>query len=139
MHELDQVLLHPGAQITLVVLQQLEKDLPTVRRKGMAIANSVLVVLLAALEWLPLVAAVLLGTTALEKTGLLTEVMNNAATVALLIPVAGQLATGLGQPPLAFVCAVLFGASQSFLSPVGYQTSLMVFGPGRYRFLDISR
>jgi di/tricarboxylate transporter len=125
MHELGQVLLHPGAQINLVVLQQLEKDLPTVRRKGMAIANSVLVVLL--------------GTVALEKTGLLTEVMNNAATVALLISVAGQLATGLGQPPLAFVCAVLFGASQSFLSPVSYQTSLMVFGPGRYRFLDISR
>jgi|GEM_PF-3122322 di/tricarboxylate transporter len=40
---------------------------------------------------------------------------------------------------LAFVDAVLFGASQSFLSPVGYQTNLKVSGPGRYRFLDISR
>jgi di/tricarboxylate transporter len=37
------------------------------------------------------------------------------------------------------VDAVLFGASQSFLSPVGYQTNLKVSGPGRYRFLDISR
>ena len=46
---------------------------------------------------------------------------------------------GLGQPPMAFIYAVLFGASQSFLSPVGYQTNLMVFGPGRYRFLDIAR
>jgi di/tricarboxylate transporter len=173
-----------------------------VSRKGVAIAISVLVVLLAGLEWLPLVAAVLLGTVAmvasgclrpgelqrairldvilllgslasfsvaLEQTGLaaaladalmealagwpvyaallvvflfttlLTEVMSNAAAVALLIPVAGQLAVGLGQPPLAFVYAVLFGASQSFLSPVGYQTNLMVFGPGRYRFLDITR
>ena len=72
-------------------------------------------------------------------TTLLTEVMSNAATVALLIPVAGQLAVGLGQPPLAFIYAVLFGASQSFLSPVGYQTNLMVFGPGRYRFLDVTR
>jgi di/tricarboxylate transporter len=72
-------------------------------------------------------------------TTLLTEVMSNAATVALLIPIAGQLAVGLGLPPLAFVYAVLFGASQSFLSPVGYQTNLMVFGPGRYRFLDITR
>jgi di/tricarboxylate transporter len=70
---------------------------------------------------------------------LLTEVMSNAAAVALLIPIAGQLAVGLGQPPLAFVYAVLFGASQSFLSPVGYQTNLMVFGPGRYRFLDVTR
>jgi di/tricarboxylate transporter len=34
---------------------------------------------------------------------------------------------------------VLFVASQSFLSPVGYQTNLMVFGPGRYRFLDVAR
>ena len=55
-------------------------------------------------------------------TTLLTEMMSNAATVAL-----------------AFVSAVLFGASQSFLSPVGHQTNLMVFGPGRYRFLDITR
>jgi di/tricarboxylate transporter len=72
-------------------------------------------------------------------TTLLTEVMSNAATVAMLIPIAGQLAVGLGQPPMAFIYAVLFGASQSFLSPVGYQTNLMVFGPGRYRFLDIAR
>jgi di/tricarboxylate transporter len=72
-------------------------------------------------------------------TTLLTEVMSNAATVAMVIPIAGQLAVGLGQPPMAFIYAVLFGASQSFLSPVGYQTNLMVFGPGRYRFLDIAR
>jgi di/tricarboxylate transporter len=37
------------------------------------------------------------------------------------------------------VDAVLFGASQSFLSPLDYQTNLMVFGPGRYRFLEITR
>ena len=72
-------------------------------------------------------------------TTLLTEVMSNAATVAMVIPIAGQLAQGLDQPPMAFIYAVLFGASQSFLSPVGYQTNLMVFGPGRYRFLDIAR
>jgi len=72
-------------------------------------------------------------------TTLLTEVMSNAATVAMVIPIAGQLATGLDQPPRAFIYAVLFGASQSFLSPVGYQTNLMVFGPGRYRFLDVAR
>jgi di/tricarboxylate transporter len=72
-------------------------------------------------------------------TTLLTEVMSNAAAVAILMPIAAQLALGLGQPPLAFIYCVLFGASQSFLSPVGYQTNLMVFGPGRYRFLDVAR
>nr|YP_002049293.1 putative sodium/sulfate transporter, DASS family protein [Paulinella chromatophora]ACB43083.1 putative sodium/sulfate transporter, DASS family protein [Paulinella chromatophora] len=78
-------------------------------------------------------ALVFLGTTAL------TEVMSNGATVALLIPVAAQLAVGLEVVPMAFIYAVIFGASQCFLSPVGYQTNLMVFGPGRYRFMDITR
>ncbi|MBM5800124.1 MAG: SLC13 family permease [Cyanobacteria bacterium K_DeepCast_35m_m2_023] len=186
----------------LVVLEQLEKDLPTVSRKRFALVIAVLVIVLPSFELIPLVASVLLGTVAmvatgclrpgelqrairldvilllgslasfsvaLEKTGLatalaqgllkglaswplygallvvflfttlLTEVMSNAATVAMLIPIAGQLAIGLDQPPLAFIYAVLFGASQSFLSPVGYQTNLMVFGPGRYRFLDVAR
>jgi di/tricarboxylate transporter len=72
-------------------------------------------------------------------TTLLAKVMSNAATLALLIPVASQLAVGLALPPLALVCAVLFGASQSLLSPVGHETNLMVFGSGRYRFLDIPR
>jgi len=186
----------------LVVLEQLEKDLPTVSRKRVALLIGGLVILLPALELMPLMASVLLGTVAMvatgclragelqrairldvilllgslasfsvamEKTGLaqalaqalmlrladwpvyaallavyvftilLTEVMSNAATVAMLIPIAGQLAQGLQQPPMAFLYAVLFAASQSFLSPVGYQTNLMVFGPGRYRFLDIPR
>ena len=186
----------------LVVLEQLEKDLPTVSRKRISLSIAALVILLPTFQLIPLVAAVLLGTVAmvatgclrpgelqrairldvilllgslasfsvaLEKTGLaaamaqgliaslrnwpiywalaavflfttiLTEVMSNAATVAMVIPIAGQLALGLGHPPMAFIYAVLFGASQCFLSPVGYQTNLMVFGPGRYRFLDIAR
>ena len=78
---------------------------------------------------------------ALEERSLLslvalTEVMSNAATVAMLIPIAGQLAQGLGLPPMALIYIVLFGASQSFLSPVGYQTNLMVYGPGNYRYTD---
>jgi di/tricarboxylate transporter len=77
--------------------------------------------------------AIFLGTT------LLTQVMSNAASVALLAPVAVQLAPALGLSPFALLITVLFGASQSFLTPVGYQTNLMVFGPGRYRFLDVTR
>ena len=72
-------------------------------------------------------------------TTLLTQVMSNAASVALLAPVAVQLAPSLQLSPTALLITVLFGASQSFLTPVGYQTNLMVFGPGRYRFLDVTR
>ena len=72
-------------------------------------------------------------------TTLVTQVMSNAASVALLAPVAVQLAPGLDLPATALLITVLFGASQSFLTPVGYQTNLMVFGPGRYRFLDVTR
>jgi di/tricarboxylate transporter len=53
--------------------------------------------------------------------------------------VAAQLAIPLAIAPQALLLVVLFGASQSFLTPMGYQTNLMVFGPGRYRFLDVPR
>ncbi len=72
-------------------------------------------------------------------TNLVTSVMSNAASVALLVPVATQLAPSLNLPPQALLLTVLFGASQSFLTPMGYQTNLMVFGPGRYRFFDVAR
>ena len=47
--------------------------------------------------------------------------------------------SGLDLPAQAMLITVLFGASQSFLTPMGYQTNLMVFGPGRYRFFDVAR
>ena len=186
----------------LLVLDRLEDDLPTVRRKPMVLSIAVLMMLLPSLTPMPLVASVLLATVAvvasgclrpgelqrairldvilllgslssfsvaLQSTGLadglagglerllegwptygslmlifigttlLTQVMSNAASVALLAPVAVQLAPSLALPATALLITVLFGASQSFLTPVGYQTNLMVFGPGRYRFLDVTR
>ena len=72
-------------------------------------------------------------------TTILTQVISNAASVALLAPIAVQLAPALELSPSALLITVLFGASQSFLTPVGYQTNLMVFAPGRYRFLDVTR
>ena len=72
-------------------------------------------------------------------TLLSTELLSNGAAVVLLLPVVASLAEGLGQPPLVFIYAVVFAASQSFLSPIGYQTNLMVFSPGSYRFLDFLR
>ena len=186
----------------LLVLDRLEDDLPTVRRKPLVISIAVLMLLLPTLTPIPLVGSVLLATVAVVASGclrpgelqrairldvilllgslssfsaamkntgladglagglerllegwstygslmlifvgttLLTQVMSNAASVALLAPVAVQLAPTLALPATALLITVLFGASQSFLTPVGYQTNLMVFGPGRYRFLDVTR
>ena len=186
----------------LLVLDQLENDLPTVRRKPQAVTITALMLLIPTLTAVPLVAAVLLAVVLLVLTGclrtgevqrsirldvilllgslssfsvalqtsgladamasamertllnwppywgllviflatnLITSVMSNAASVALLIPVATQLAPSLSVPPQALLLTVLFGASQSFLTPMGYQTNLMVFGPGRYRFFDVAR
>ena len=186
----------------LLVLDQLENDLPTVRRKPLAIAITLLMLLVPSLTKIPLVASVLFAVVLLVLVGclrpgevqrsirldvilllgslssfsiamqtsgladglasdmerlllhwptywallliflatnLITSVMSNAASVALLIPVATQLSVPLGIPAQALLLVVLFGASQSFLTPMGYQTNLMVFGPGRYHFLDVPR
>ncbi len=186
----------------LLVLDQLENDLPTVRRKPIAIAIAMSMLIIPTFTALPLVASVLLAviamvsvgclrpaevqrsirldvilllgslssfSVAMQNTGLadalaksleyrldglptyaalliiflattiFTQVISNAASVALFAPVAIQLAPGLNLPPTALLITVLFGASQSFLTPMGYQTNLMVFGPGRYRFLDVTR
>jgi di/tricarboxylate transporter len=186
----------------LVVLDELEKDLPTTDRKLVAMAITALMILLPMLKILPLMAAVLLAmvamvatgclrsgellrsirwdvilllgslscfSVAMQKTGLaeamatdllqslqgwpaygvllvvfvlgqlFTEALSNGTTVVLLIPIATELAKGLALPPMAFIFAITFAASQSFLTPIGYQTNLMVFGPGRYRFLDMTR
>ena len=72
-------------------------------------------------------------------TATLTNVVSNNASVVLMIPVAIQAAVDLGQDPLAFAMAVTFAASTAFMTPVGYQTNLFVYGPGGYRFTDYIR
>jgi di/tricarboxylate transporter len=62
--------------------------------------------------------------------------MSNSGTVALLGPVALSVAAQMGVNPMALLAAVTFGASASFALPMGYQTSLMIFGPGGYRVRD---
>jgi len=186
----------------LVLLDELEKDLPTTNRKWVAVLVATLVIVLPLFKVINLMAAVLLAVVimvatgclrpgelqrsirwdvilllgslscfseAMQKTGLaealatdllhalegwptygvllvvfvmsqlFTETLSNGTTVVLLMPIATAIATGLELPPMAFIYAITIAASQSFLTPIGYQTNLMVYGPGRYRFLDMMR
>ena len=71
--------------------------------------------------------------------GLITEPMSNAAATVLMVPIAIDIALELGANPQSFVLAVVIGASTSFLTPVGHQSNVLVFGPGSYRFADFMR
>ena len=186
----------------LLVLDQFEDDLPALKKKPIAIAIALVMVLLPTFSTIPLVGSVLLAviamvasgclrpaeiqrsirldvilllgslssfSVAMQGTGLadliainlnflvdglplyfalmvifvcsivLTQFLSNAASVALILPVVIEFSSILNISPNALIMVVLFGASQSFLTPMGYQTNLMVYGPGRYKFFDIAR
>ncbi len=72
-------------------------------------------------------------------TVVLTEFISNNAAAALMFPIAMATATEMGAEPRAFALAVAVAASCSFLTPIGYQTNTMIFGPGGYRFGDYWR
>jgi di/tricarboxylate transporter len=69
-------------------------------------------------------------------TSISTHVLSNNATAILLLPIAISAAQGMGVDPKPFIIAVCFGASACFATPIGYQTNLLVYGPGGYRFND---
>jgi di/tricarboxylate transporter len=69
-------------------------------------------------------------------TNLLTEFVTNVAAATLTLPIAISLASGMGVDIEPFILCVAYAASFSFLTPIGYQTNLMVYGPGGYKFSD---
>ena len=72
-------------------------------------------------------------------TMVFTELLTNNAAAALMFPIAMSTAHALGVPHLPFVIAVMIAASCGFATPIGYQTNLMVYGPGGYHYRDFLR
>jgi di/tricarboxylate transporter len=69
----------------------------------------------------------------------LTEVLSNNATAVMMIPIGVTMAHQLGINPRAYIMAITVAASCAFAMPMGYQTHMMVYGPGGYRFADFLR
>lgn len=206
----DLLLLHGSATILelladedgIIPLSHVRSRVRTTPRAALAAVIMGAVVVLAALEWMSILSAALIGVvlmlfcgcvrmnevyerldwmvifllagliplgTAMEKTGvvhsmvgalesslgsmspefvilifylftsLLTEVMSNNAAAIVLTPVAIGSAEQLGMNPYALLVAVMFGASAAFMTPMGYQTNALVYGPGGYRYSDYLR
>jgi len=70
---------------------------------------------------------------------LMTEVLTNTAAAALMFPFAIATAGQMQVSHMPFIMAITYAASLSFLTPIGYQTNLMVYGPGGYRFTDFTK
>lgn len=69
-------------------------------------------------------------------TVLLTSVLSNTATAIVIAPIGISMAITLGVNPKPFLMATMFGASTSLITPIGYQTNTLVYGPGKYKFFD---
>mgnify|MGYP003781160599 FL=1 len=72
-------------------------------------------------------------------TNILAAYITNKAAVAILLPISLSIASELGLDPIPFILIVSFGAAANFITPIGYQTNLMVYGSGGYTFKDFMR
>lgn len=72
-------------------------------------------------------------------TNLLSAFMTSKAAVAIVLPISLSVAAALSVPVVPFILIVAFGGAANFITPIGYQTNLMVYGPGRYSFSDFMK
>lgn len=89
--------------------------------------------------WLKPLGPIAILSAAYLLTSVLTEMITNNAAAILVTPIVIQMANELGVDARPFVVAVMFGASASFATPIGYQTNTYVYGAGGYRFSDFIR
>ena len=69
-------------------------------------------------------------------TNVLASYITNVSAVSIIFPISVAIAESMGYPVKPFVLVVAFGAAANFITPIGYQTNLMVYGPGGYSFKD---
>ncbi len=69
-------------------------------------------------------------------TNIFTELITNSAAAVLMLPIGIEMASSLGVDYMGFAVTIAIAASASFITPIGYQTNLIVYGPGGYRFID---
>ena len=69
-------------------------------------------------------------------TSIFTELITNSAAAVLMIPIGIEMASNLQLDPMGFAVIIAIAASASFITPIGYQTNLIVYGPGGYKFMD---
>jgi di/tricarboxylate transporter len=77
--------------------------------------------------------------TLLVLTTIITQVMSNAAAAVLVAPIGIAIAVGLGFEPYPFLMGIAIAASTAFLTPIGHQSNVLIYGVGNYRFTDFTR
>lgn len=104
--------------------------------KGLENAGTVDLIVRSLEPWLAAASPFLLLIAVYAVTSVLTETVTNNAVAVIMTPIAIGLAQTVGADPRQLVIAVMFGASASFATPIGYQTNTLVYGAANYRFMD---
>ncbi len=104
--------------------------------KGLENAGTVELIVRSIQPWLAETSPLIMLIAVYAVTSALTETVTNNAVAVIMTPIAIGLAQNTGIDPRQLVIAVMFGASASFATPIGYQTNTLVYGAGNYRFTD---